>query len=448
MDVASHDSIAGFRLGVVAFRLALVGEHVIRHGRRLDDGVVRREVALEDGDAALLAVRRVDAVDDVAVEYLGVLDAVADRARHRERVEMDEVLRRELMHDGGDAARLVEVDHVMLAGRAEFRDVRRAARDLIEERRGQVDAGLVRDGRQMQHRVRRAADAHVDRDGILERLAREDVTRLDVLLEQIHHDGARALREQAACARVGRRDRAIARQAHAEHLGQRVHRVRREESRAGAAARAAFRLELMHLRVRHVARRIFAGRLERLAHTHVAAMEAAGEHRAAGDDDRRNIEPRRRHEHARHDLVTVRDEDERVKSGSHRDRLDGVGDELAARERVFHARMAHRDAVADTDGRELQRRAAGGRHAELRRLSDLTQMDVARDDLIEGIADADERLLEILLTVAVRMEQRTMRTTRGAFLDNIASHKQRSSLSNAAAACRSPRRGGPPRRCY
>ena len=168
-----------------------------------------------------------------------------------------------------------------------------------------------------------------------------------------------------------------------------------------------------------------------------------GQHRAAGDNDRRDIEPCRRHEHARHDLVAVRDEDERVKPGSHRDRLDGVGDELAARERVFHARMAHRDAVADTDGRELQRRTAGGRDAELCSLGNLAQMDVARDDFIEGIADADERLLEVLLTVAVRMEQRTMRATRGAFLDNIASHKQLSSLSNAAAVSRSLRQEPP-----
>ena len=44
--------------------------------------------------------------------------------------------------------------------------------------------------------------------------------------------------------------------------------------------------------------------------------------------------------------------------------LDGVGDDLAARQRVAHPLVVHRDAVADADGGELERRAAG--HADAR----------------------------------------------------------------------------------
>ena len=293
---------------------------------------------------------------------------------------------------------------MVLAGRAELRDVRRAARDLVEERRRQLDAGLVRDGRQVKDRVRGAADAHVDRDGVLEGLARHDVARLDVLLDEVQDGSAGALGEQAACARVGSRDRAVARQAHAEDFRQGVHCVGREEAGAGAAARAALRLEVCHLSGVHLAGSELAGCLEGLADADIVAVEAARQHRAARDDDGRDVEAGRRHQHARDDLVAVRDQDEAVKARSHRDSLDGVRDELAARERVLHARVPHGDAVADADGRELDRRAAGCRDAELGRLCDLAQVDVARDDLVEGIADANQRLLEVLRTIAHGME--------------------------------------------
>ncbi len=152
-------------------------------------------------------------------------------------------------------------------------------------------------------------------------------------------------------------------------------------------------------------------------------METARQHRAARDNDGRDVQPCRRHQHARHDLVAVRNQHERVKARSHRDGLDGIRDELAARERILHARVAHRDAIADADGREFDRRAARRGHAELRRLGDIPEADVSRDDFIERIADADQGLSEIFLAIAIRMEQRTMRAPRRAFLDDIASHR-------------------------
>lgn len=153
MDIAGHDGIAGFRLGVVAFCFARVRQHVRSDGRSLDNGVIRCEVAFEDGDAAFFAVRVIDAVNDIAVEDFGVLDAVADRARNRQGVEMNQALLGELMHDSRNAAGLIEVRHMMLAGRAELRDVRRAARNLIEQRCRQVDASLMGNSREVQDRV-------------------------------------------------------------------------------------------------------------------------------------------------------------------------------------------------------------------------------------------------------------------------------------------------------
>ena len=133
-------------------------------------------------------------------------------------------------------------------------------------------------------------------------------------------------------------------------------------------------------------------------------MMPAGEHRTARYDDAGNIEPCRCHEHAGDDFVTVWDEHESVKAGCHRDCFNRVCNELAACEGVFHACVPHRDAVADTNRRELNRRPAGRCDAQLRHIGNFAQMDMAGDDLVERVADADERLLEIFWAIAVRME--------------------------------------------
>ena len=54
-----------------------------------------------------------------------------------------------------------------------------------------------------------------------------------------------------------------------------------------------------------------------------------------------------------------------------------------------------RDAVGDGDGAELQRVAAAGVHALLRRLREAVEREVARGDLVPGARDADLRLVPV-----------------------------------------------------
>ena len=49
-------------------------------------------------------------------------------------------------------------------------------------------------------------------------------------------------------------------------------------------------------------------------------------------------------------------------------------------------------------------------------------MDMTGNNLIEGIADTNKRLLEILRTVAIGMEQGTVGATGGTFFYIIANH--------------------------
>ena len=102
--------------------------------------------------------------------------------------------------------------------------------------------------------------------------------------------------------------------------------------------------------------------------------------------------------------------------------LDAVGDELARRERVLHARVGHREAVAHADGVELERHAAGLADGVGDELADLAQVVVAGDDLDERVADGDERLAEVLLLESVGVEEGAVGGAFEALLDGVGVH--------------------------
>ena len=82
--------------------------------------------------------------------------------------------------------------------------------------------------------------------------------------------------------------------------------------------------------------------------------------------------------------------------------FDAVGDELARRQRIEHAVVAHGDAVVDGDGVELlgdpARRLDLARH----QLAEILQMHMAGHELGERIGDGDDRLAEIAVFHAGR----------------------------------------------
>src|SRR5690606_10772343 len=94
-------------------------------------------------------------------------------------------------------------------------------------------------------------------------------------------------------------------------------------------------------------------------HDTVDNDRGAGLHRSAGDEHGGDVQAQGRVEHARGDLVAVRDADQRVGGVRIGHVLDGVGDDLAARQRVQHAAVAHGDTVVDRDGVKFARHAAG-----------------------------------------------------------------------------------------
>jgi len=132
---------------------------------------------------------------------------------------------------------------------------------------------------------------------------------------------------------------------------------------------------------------------------------AALGHRAAGDEEGRDVQPRRRHQHARHDLVTVGDADQGVEPVRLSHGLDAVGDQLARGEAVVHAGMPHGDTVVDADGIELKRDAAGRAHRRFHLAAELLEVDMARNQVDIGVADADEGFFHVRIGQAGGLEQ-------------------------------------------
>ena len=104
--------------------------------------------------------------------------------------------------------------------------------------------------------------------------------------------------------------------------------------------------------------------------------------------------------------------------------LDAIRDELARRETVFHAGMAHGDAVVHADGVELERYAAGLANGFLGELAQFVEVHVSGDDFVETVADGDKRFVEIFagLDLAGGPQEGTVGSAFKPFLDNIASH--------------------------
>ncbi len=280
--VADHDDVAG---------RDLAGEDLLHRdvfavedargafeAERVDTGdlhhrALRRERAAEDRDAALLVDRIGERVHDGAVgrgrvEVGQVLGH--GLARDREAVAVQQPRVEELPHHDLHAADPVEVVHVVVAVRLHVGDVRDARADPVEVVELELDARLVGDREQVQHRVGGAAERHHHGDRVLERLLGHDLARAQVELEQVHHRKPRLVREVVA-APVDRGRRRAPRQRHADGLAHRRHRVGGEHPRAGTLGRAGAPFDLAQLVLGDRAGRAGADRLE-----HAHDVERAG----------------------------------------------------------------------------------------------------------------------------------------------------------------------------
>ena len=142
------------------------------------------------------------------------------------------------------------------------------------------------------------------------------------------------------------------------------------------------------------------GLADKLAHIRqrnaVAVFPAACQHGARRNDHGGNIAPRRRHDHARHDLITARQHHHGIQMMRLDHHFNGIGDIFAAGQRIAHAAVPLTDAVTQSDSAELTGNAARLPNALLYIIGQLPQADMPGHHLGKGIHHAHQRAVQVV----------------------------------------------------
>jgi hypothetical protein len=156
---------------------------------------------------------------------------------------------------------------------------------------------------------------------------------------------------------------------------------------------------------------------EHLFDVDVLALVFAARLVAAGHEDRRNVQARRRHQLAGHGLVARGQADHAVELRAFDRDLDVVGDQVTRRQHVGAACARAGDEVARRRGADLEGHAARGTDRLLDLDRDLVEVAVAGRELGARVDDRDLRFLAVFfrdahaapLRVAHRPEVRAAR---------------------------------------
>ena len=102
--------------------------------------------------------------------------------------------------------------------------------------------------------------------------------------------------------------------------------------------------------------------------------------------------------------------------------LDAVRDVLAAHKGIPHPQVIHRNAVTDSDGIELNGRAARHPDSSFDRRPDFVEFDMAGNDLVEGVCYTDDRLIEVFSGKPHGHPQRPMGSLLDTGFHDVTSH--------------------------
>ena len=154
----------------------------------------------------------------------------------------------------------------------------------------------------------------------------------------------------------------------------------------------------------------------------LAVGQLTGRHGTAADEEGGDVAADRAHQHAGNDLVAVGNADDRIEAVGLENGFDRVGDDFAAGQGIFHPGMPHGDAVADTDGVELEGHAARFADGFLDDLAHLIEVGMTGNDLGVGVADRDEGLVEIFGFQSGGAEEAAVWRALPSLFDLIATH--------------------------
>ena len=284
-------------------------------------------------------------------------------------------------------------------------DARDLARKRVDVLHREVRSRLAGDCQQVKDGIGGASHGDVQGHGVQECRAGGDAARKHglivflIIFARVFDYLPCGFQEELLAEGVSREDCAVAGKCEADGLREAVHGVGCEHAGTAAAGRAGASLYRGDI---GVADRRVGGLDHGVDQVEPGTAEYAGFHGASGNEDGGDVEPHGGDEHARSDLVAVADADEGVGLVGVDHVLDAVRDDVAGRERIEHAVVAHGDAVVDGDGVELGRETAQALDLFLHDLARLVQMHVAGDELCKGIGNGDDWLAGLLLFHSVR----------------------------------------------
>ncbi len=216
----------------------------------------------------------------------------------------------------------MQIFDVMVSGRSQLAQVGRGTAYFIKNIKCEGKPRLRKHRGQVQYRVGAAAQGHVAGHGIAHGLFRDDVPGTQVAPDQFQNLHSGFFGQSDARGRNGGNG-AVARQGQPNGFRQTVHGVRREHAGTGAAAGAGAFFHFAQFSLVDEARAQFAHSFKNAVEIGVVV---ACQHGAAADDDGRNVQAQRGHEHAGHAFVTVGNEHEPVKRMGRGHNLYGVSD--------------------------------------------------------------------------------------------------------------------------
>ncbi len=135
-----------------------VDHHFLCHRGPLHHTALRRQIALQHRDAAVLTVRVLDGPNQLRVTVYYALQIFAQGpAGTGQHAGVQKPFLRQLLHDRVHAPGLLQVLHIRLACRGQMAEIGSPAGNLVGHIQVKLDAALVGDSRQVQHGIRGTA---------------------------------------------------------------------------------------------------------------------------------------------------------------------------------------------------------------------------------------------------------------------------------------------------
>ena len=302
-------------------------QHFFRHGAGFNDGAVRGQVAFQDSDAAGSAVGFFAAVDYVRTADFRVFDQSADGLTGNGLAGFDdEPFLCQFMHNRADAAGFVQVRHMMGAAGAQESQVGGLLGNFIEQFQGQLDAGFMGNGGEVQRRVGAAADSHVYGNGIFERIHGYDISREHLFFDHADNGFTAFFGQTGAVPLISGGNRSVARHSQTQYFREAVHGVGCKQAGAAAAAGAGGLFHAGQFFFIDFAGFETAGCFKRSGNTDIFPVQASGKHGTAAAYYGRDVQTQCCHQHAGNNLVAVGDQYHAIKRMAVDYGFNAVGD--------------------------------------------------------------------------------------------------------------------------